>query len=70
MAKCLIKHEEPNTKGVYNNPKAKDTFVKCINGVIIKSGSYKDAYRHFATIHVQAKNSPTTNAKALWPAAA
>lgn len=49
LAKCLIKHKEPNTKGVYNNPKAKDTFVKCINGVIIKSGSYKDAYRHFAT---------------------
>jgi len=49
LAKCLIDHNEPHNGEQYSNPKLKDSFLKYNNGVIKKSGSHKDAYRHFET---------------------
>ena len=49
LAKCLIDHNEPYNGEQYNNPKLDGSFLRYSNGVIKKSGSHKDAYRHFET---------------------
>lgn len=49
LAKCLIGHNEPHNGEQYNNPKLDGSFLRYSNGVIKKSGSHKDAYRHFET---------------------
>lgn len=49
LAKCLIDHNEPHNGEQYNNPKLDGSFLRYSNGVIKKSGSHKDAYRHFET---------------------
>lgn len=48
LAKCLIENNEPHDGELYKH-KTKELFLKCSNGLIKKSGSHKDAYRHFET---------------------
>jgi Predicted ATPase len=47
LAKCIENYETVTSEGHYCNSKEKGEFIILKNGVIIKSGSYKNAYRHF-----------------------